>query len=174
MFSIEKALIEESIFILRGLRIMLDSDLAELYGVETKRLNEAVRRNRERFPEDFMFECTSNDLEDLRTQFATSNRINAWKHMRRVAPMVFTENGVAMLSGVLHSPRAVEVNISIMRTFTKLRGFKIIDATHEARLSNLENSTHKLFKLVFERLDVVDEILAPRLAPRRKKIGLKD
>ena len=93
--------IQNMIYVIRGQRIMLDSDLAKLYGVETKRLNEQVKRNSDRFPEDFMFECNSKDLESLWSQFATTNREGAWNHKRRSAPMVFTENGVAMLSSTL-------------------------------------------------------------------------
>ncbi len=95
--------IEVMIFIIRGQRVMLDSDLAELYGVELKALLQAVRRNQERFPTDFAFECTSSELEDLRSQFATTNRAIDWNHMRRSLPFVFTESGVAMLSSVLNS-----------------------------------------------------------------------
>jgi len=118
--------IEKMIYIIRGQRVMLDSDLAQLYGVETKALNQAVKRNLDRFPEDFYFECNFSDLEDLRSQIVTAKLekdATIWNHKRRVNPYVFTENGVAMLSGVLHGPLAVKVNISIMRIFTKLRSY---------------------------------------------------
>ena len=116
MKVIESAKIEKMIFYIRGQKVMLDSNLAELYEVETKRLNEAVKRNSERFPDDFMFQLTDEEADSLRSQFATSNE---GRGGRRYNPLVFTENGVAMLSGVLNSPRAIEVNIAIMRIFTK-------------------------------------------------------
>lgn len=112
--------IEKLIYVIRGQKVMLDSDLAELYGVETKVLNQAVKRNISRFPEDFMFECNSRGLDDLRSQFVTSNATNTWKYKRWTSPLVFTEVGIAMLSTVLKSERAIQVNISIMRTFIKL------------------------------------------------------
>ncbi len=115
--------IEAMIYTIKGLKVMLDSDLAKLYGVETKVLNQAVKRNIRRFPDDFMFECDLTMIENLRSQSVTANRSNTWNYKRRSAPMLFTENGVAMLSSVLNSERAIEVNIAIMRTFTKLRSF---------------------------------------------------
>ncbi|MEI7512425.1 MAG: ORF6N domain-containing protein [Candidatus Uhrbacteria bacterium] len=110
--------IENRIFIIRGKKVMLDRDIAELYGVETKVLNQAVKRNIERFPEDFMFELSLNEAESLRSQFVTSN---IGRGGARYLPVVFTEQGVAMLSSVLKSKRAIQVNIQIIRTFTKLR-----------------------------------------------------
>lgn len=153
---------------------MLDSDLAELYGVETKNLNKAVKRNISRFPSDFMFLIDSSDLADLRFQIGTANT----ERKKRFLPYVFTENGVAMLSGVLNSERAISVNISIMRTFTKLRGILLNDEVLSKRMRELEKGTNKLFRLVFDRLDTVDsEILeikreTPLLHTKRKKIGL--
>ena len=117
MKEISLSRIEKMIFVIRGVKVMLDSDLAELYGVETKNLNKAVKRNISRFPEDFMFQLDSSELADLRFQFGTANLDSK----RRFSPYVFTENGVAMLSGVLNNERAINVNISIMRTFTKIR-----------------------------------------------------
>jgi hypothetical protein len=110
--------IEKRIFVVRGLQVMLDEDLADLYGVETKRLIQQVRRNLERFPEDFMFQLTKSEAAALRLQIATSNE---GRGGRRYAPYVFTEQGVAMLSGVLRSDRAIAVNIAIMRAFVELR-----------------------------------------------------
>jgi hypothetical protein len=112
--------IKDKIHILRNIEVMLDSDLAELYGVETKRINEAVIRNPDKFPNDFMFICTQEEWEILRSQFATSN----WGG-RRHTPKAFTEQGVYMLATVLKSTQATEVTISIMRTFTKLRHYAI-------------------------------------------------
>jgi hypothetical protein len=110
--------IEKRIFVVRGRRVMLDEDLADLYGVETKRLVEQVKRNLMRFPEDFMLQLSKEEAAALRSQIATSNR---GRGGRRYAPYVFTEQGVAMLSSVLRSKRAIAVNIEIMRTFVELR-----------------------------------------------------
>jgi ORF6N domain len=107
--------IERSILLLRGHKVMLDADLAVLYGVSTKRLNEQVRRNRSRFPDDFMFQLTAEEVRSLRSQFATSKQ---GRGGRRYAPLVFTEQGIAMLSTVLNSERAIQVNIEIMRALS--------------------------------------------------------
>jgi len=159
--------IEALIYTIRGKRVMLDSELANLYGVETKRLNEQVKRNLTRFPADFMFQITKEEFIDLKSHFATSKSGSGGKQK---LPFVFTENGVAMLSGVLHSDRAIEVNISIMRTFTKLRSFLVMDCD---RIDKLETGTNQLFRIVFERLDSIEEIVYPKISPLRKKIGLK-
>ena len=111
--------VADRILSIRGHRVMFDADLAELYGVPTKRLNEAVRRNAARFPEDFMFQLTAEEAETLRSQFATSNGRGG----RRYIPYAFTEPGVAMLSSVLNSEQAVQVNIAIMRAFVRLRSW---------------------------------------------------
>ena len=116
--------IKSKIFTLRGMQVILDRDIATLYNVKTKALNQAVQRNRERFPKDFMFKLKKEEFLNLRSQFVTSSL----KHGgRRVLPYAFTEQGVAMLSSVLHSKRAIQVNIAIMRTFVKL---KAILSTH--------------------------------------------
>lgn len=120
-FSNEK--IVAMIYTINGHKVMLDSDLAKLYGVETRRLIEQVKRNLNRFPDDFLIVCDLANLNELKSQIATSNATTHWNHKRRTAPMVFTENGVAMLSTVLNSERAIQINIAIMRTFTKLRSF---------------------------------------------------
>lgn len=116
--TIPEEIITNKIYLIRDQKIMLDRDLAELYGVETKRLKEAVRRNKERFPDDFMFEMSKEELQNWRTHFATSKEV---KKGLRYAPFCFTEQGVAMLSSVLNSPRAIAVNIRIIRIFTKIR-----------------------------------------------------
>ena len=115
--------VESLIRVNRGQQVMLDRDLAELYGVETRRLNEQVKRNIERFPEDFMFQLTQNEFDNLKSQFATSS----WGGVRKL-PYAFTEQGVAMLSGVLKSPTAVEANIRIMRAFVSMRHFMVNNA----------------------------------------------
>jgi hypothetical protein len=160
--------IEKKIYVIRGVKVMLDVDLAELYGVETKILNQAVKRNLERFPSDFMFQLENHEVKDLRSQNATANL----NHMSRVAPFAFSENGVAMLSSVLNSSQAIQVNIAIMRIFTRMRSFMLFDEHLNSRLTNLETGSEKIFKIVFERLDSIEESLL--LNPhRRKKIGLK-
>ena len=165
--------IEKMIYIIRGQKVMLDSDLAELYGVETKQLTRQVRRNFSRFPDDFLILPNVNELEDLRSQIGAAIASTHWNHMRRTPPMLFTENGVAMLSSVLNSEQAIQVNITIIRTFTKLRSYPIIEDSIESRVSKLEEGTNKLFKIVFERMDNYEELLPPKLSPNRKKIGIK-
>lgn len=173
MEQVKSVSIEKMIFIIRGQKVMMDSDLAELYGVETKRLHEQVKRNISRFPDDFMFECDSDELEDLRSQFATANPAKHWNYKRRNLPIVFTESGVAMLSTVLNSERAIQVNIAIIRIFVKLRSFYSLENASAERINSLEKTTTKLFRIVFERLDSIEETVKPRLSPARKKIGLK-
>ena len=149
---------------------MLDRDLAELYGVETKVLKQAVRRNIARFPEDFMFELTKEEFRNWRSQFVTSNQD---KMGLRYSPMAFTEQGVAMLSSVLKSERAIEVNVAIMRTFVHLR--KIIATRRELarKLEELEGRLGKhdeQFKVVF---DAIRALMEEPEKPRRKKIGFE-
>jgi len=167
-FQVEK--IEAMIYSIRGQKVMLDSDLAQLYGVETGALNRQVKRNMNRFPSDFMFQLSEIEDESLRCQIGISNEI---KGGRRYLPYVFTESGVAMLSSVLSSERAVEINISIMRIFTKLRSFHALEGNNISELKNLKKSTNQLFKIVFERLDNLEEEMTPKLPANRKKIGLK-
>ena len=125
--------VESLIRVIRGQQVMLDRDLAELYGVETRRLNEQVKRNIERFPEDFMFQLTSNEFDNLKSQIA----ISSWGGVRKL-PYAFTEQGVAMLSGVLKSSTAVEVNIRIMRAFVSMRHFMANNAAIFQRLETIE------------------------------------
>lgn len=169
MTKIEKDIlqIENMIYIIRGQRVMLDSDLANLYGVETKVLNQAVKRNLDRFPEDFMFSLNQEEINFLRS--ANSKYGGA-----RYSPNVFTENGVAMLSSVLNSKSAIHVNIAIMRTFTKLRSFLAMETSMQDRMGKLEQNSTMLFKIIFERLDSIEEDITPKLQPNRKKIGLKN
>jgi len=142
---IPAGVIEHRIYLLRNHKVMLDRDLAHLYGVDTRILNQAVKRNRERFPEDFMFQLSSKETRNLRSQIVTSR----WGG-RRYLPYAFTEQGVAMLSSVLKSKRAIQVNIAIMRTFVRLRQ---ILATHKElarKLEELEQKYDAQFKEVFE------------------------
>ncbi len=166
--------IEKMIYVIRGQKVMLDSDLAELYEVETKVLNQAVKRHNSRFPEDFMFICNSNTLKDLRSQIVTANHTSSWNYKRRSFPMLFTESGIAMLSSVLNSERAVQVNISIIRIFVKLRSFLSMENTSTERIDKIEKNTTKLFKIIFKRMDTLEDIIVPKLPPHRRKIGLKE
>jgi hypothetical protein len=148
-----------------GQKVMLDRDLAKLYGVETKQLKRAVRRNIARFPKDFMFELTKEELDDLRSQSGTSS----WGGTRYL-PMVFTEQGVAMLSSVLTSERAAQVNIEIMRAFVRLRQMLAAHTDLERRLDALEESRYdEQFKVVF---DAIRALMKPPEKPR-KKIGFE-
>ena len=156
--------ITSKIYLIRNVKVMLDRDLAELYGVETKRLKEQVRRNIERFPEDFMFELTKDELGNWRSQFATSNQDIMGL---RIPPFVFTEHGILMLSSVLKSERAVQVNIQIMRTFTKLREALLDNKDLRRELEELKQLTEERFQVVFETLD---RILTVESKPK-KKIG---
>lgn len=142
--------IERKIYIVRNQKVMLDSDLAALYGVETRVLNQAVKRNLQRFPEDFMFQLTKEEFENLKSQFVTSSLGNYGG--RRKLPLVFTEQGVAMLSSVLNSERAVQVNIGIMRAFVSMRKMLSTNEEVDKRLTELENKsgeTDENFKKVF-------------------------
>ncbi|HEY6210219.1 MAG TPA: ORF6N domain-containing protein [Gemmatimonadales bacterium] len=155
---------ERRILMVRGEKVMLDSDLAELYGVATKTLNRAVRRNRERFPRDFMFELRAQDLALLRYQFGTSN---AGRGGRRYRPLVFTEQGVAMLSSVLHSDRAIQVNVVIMRAFVRLRQLLATHRDLARKLDELEQKYDNRFAVVF----VAIRRLMAQLDPPRRRIG---
>ncbi|MEK7657029.1 MAG: ORF6N domain-containing protein [Elusimicrobiota bacterium] len=155
--------IARSIFIIRGRRVMLDAHLAGLYGVPVKRLNEQVRRNLRRFPEDFMFHLSASEFGSLRSHFATLEK-GRGKH-RKYLPLVFTEQGVAMLSSVLNSERAIQANIWIMRAFLTLRGMLSADKDLAKRVDALEERYDAQFKSVF---DAIRELTAPlKEAPRR-------
>lgn len=153
--------IDKRIFVIRGRQVMLDEDLAELYGEETKRLIQQVKRNLKRFPEDFMFQLNKPEAEALRSQNATSNESRGG---RRYAPYVFTEQGVAMLSGVLRSDRAITVNIEIMRAFVELRRVASSYAEIQERLETLERE-------VTGRLDQHDKQLEQIFAALRQLIA---
>lgn len=161
--------IQNMIYVIRGQKVMLDSDLAELYGVETKVLNQAVKRNLKRFPEDFLFRLTRDEFEILKSQIVTSS--SEWGGKRK-QPLVFTENGVAMLSGILNSDRAIEVNICIMRIFTRLRSFYALEDRMDRKAGKLEQNVAQVFKVVFERLDNLEDATINQ--KKRKKIGLNN
>jgi hypothetical protein len=159
--------IEKTIYLIRGQRVMLDADLALLYRVTTKALNQAVRRNRARFPIDFMFQLTTKELGELnRSQIVTASQ----KHRDpRFRPYAFTEQGVAMLSSVLHSKRAILVNIEIMRTFARLRLMLATNTELARRLDQLESKYDRQFNVVF---DAIRQLMAPA-PPDRKQVGFR-
>jgi hypothetical protein len=161
----DRRIVEQSIYLIRGHKVMLDEDLAKLYEVETGALVRAVQRNIERFPFDFMFQLTDDENLLLRCQIGISKK---GRGGRRYLPYAFTEQGLAMLSGVLQSPRAVAVNVEIMRAFVRLRN---LISSHEAladQLQKLERKYDHQFKVVF---DAIREIMNPQLIPKKRRIG---
>jgi hypothetical protein len=159
----------EKIYVVRDKKVMLDIDLAELYDVETRRLNEQVKRNKARFPEDFMFQLTQEEFENLMSQFATSS----WGGLRKL-PNAFAEQGVAMLSGVIHSERAIKVNIQIMRVFTRLRKMLTDTLSVKLEIEEIKNklkNQDKNIELVFTYLD---ELIEKHENPEpRPRVGFK-
>ena len=155
--------IEQRIFLLRGERVMLSTDLARLYEVEPRALIQAVKRNADRFPSDFMFQLTAREFASLKSRIV----ISSWGGIRRAAPYAFTEQGVAMLSSVLRSKRAVQVNIEIMRTFVRLRRLLASNAALSRKLAQLEQKYDARFKVVF---DAIRQLMTPP-EPKRRPIG---
>jgi len=166
-------LIEDTILLIRGKRVILDHDLATLYGVTTRALNQAVKRNLDRFPEDFMFQLTKAETEEwqrfkpLRSQIVILKKARGTH--RKYQPYAFTEHGILMLSSVLKSQRAVEVNIQIMRTFVRLRRMLVSNETLIERLDKLEEDYDEKFKIVF---DAIRHLMKPP-AVKRKPIGFR-
>jgi ORF6N domain len=158
--------IEQQIHLIRGHRVMLDKDLAELYGVPTKVLNQAVSRNISRFPEDFMFQLTADEAQSLRSQIVTLKKGDHFKHL----PRVFTQEGVAMLSGVLRSERAVEVNIAIMRTFVRLRQISLINSELASKLAELEGKLERHDADIETILQTLNQLIS-KPEPTRRRIG---
>ena len=158
--------IEQRILLIRGQRVMLDADLAELYGVETKQLVRAIKRNISRFPPDFMLQLSKDDFENLRCHFGTSSQWGG----RRYPPYAFTEQGVAMLSSVLRSKRAIQVNIEIMRAFVRLRRILASHAELARKLDAMEKKYDGQFRIVF---DAIRELMKPQQSPPgpKRKIG---
>jgi hypothetical protein len=182
---IPAARIAQSIYLLRGQKVMLDFDLAALYGVATKVLNQAVKRNRERFPDDFMFRLTAEERSNLRSQIVTSSRqildnqripsnrsqfvTGSFKHRERKSrPYAFTEQGVAMLSSVLNSARAVKVNIAIMRAFVKLRETLETNRELAQKFAELEKRVGKHDEKIDAILEAIRQLIAPPKKPRRE------
>jgi hypothetical protein len=159
--ALAPARVDRKILLLRGERVILDEELAALYGVETKFLTRAVRRNAERFPADFMFQLTAEEHAALRIQFGTSK---AGRGGRRYRPYAFTEEGVAMLSSVLRSKRAVAVNVEIMRAFVRLRAMLAGHEDLARKLAALERKYDSQFRVVF---DAIRDLMAPPGKPRR-------
>ncbi len=157
--------IAKCIYLIRGQKVMLSSNLAELYDVEPRALIQAVKRNRDRFPGDFIFQLTRREFDDLKSQFV----ISSWGGMRRATPYAFTEQGVAMLSSLLNSERAILVNIEIMRNFARLREILSTHADLARRLEELEAKYDIKFKVVF---DALRELMKKPRAPRRE-IGFR-
>ena len=186
---VQEERIEQAILLIRGEKVMLDADLAALYGVATRVLIQAVKRNAERFPPDFIFQLTKEEVDLLRSQFVTSksaNRLNQGESGilrsqfviskigdprggRRYLPYAFTEQGVAMLSSVLHSPRAIAVNIEIMRAFIRLRRILASHVNLARKLETLEKKYDAQFKMVF---DAIRKLMAPP-ETKRRRIGFK-
>ena len=158
--------IEQAIYLIRGEKVMLDRDLAALYGVSTKVLKQAVKRNVARFPNDFMFVLSAAELRAWRSQFVTSK---ADRKGLRYAPMAFTEHGILMLSTVLNSERAIRVNVEIMRAFVRLRQLITSDADLSRRLDELERKYDRQFKVVFA---AIRQLITPR-ARNCKEIGFR-
>ena len=154
--------ITNKIYFIRDHKVMLDRDLADLYGVETKLLKRTVRRNIDRFPSDFMFELTKKELENWRCQIGTSNNI---KMGLRYSPMAFTEQGVAMLSSVLNSKRAIQANIQIMRAFTMLRTMLLTHDDLRRKIEDMEAKYDKQFRIVFQ---AIKQLLKEDDKPKRK------
>ncbi|MBN1655081.1 MAG: ORF6N domain-containing protein [Deltaproteobacteria bacterium] len=156
--------IERAILVLRGYRVMLDTDLATLYKVDTRVLVQAVKRNADRFPTDFMFQLNEDEAELLRSQTVILEKGGRGQH-RKYLPYAFTEQGVAMLSSVLRSPRAVQVNIEIMRAFVRLRQMLQQNADLARKLAALEKKYDAQFKVVF---DAIRQLMAPPAKPKRR------
>ncbi|MGH7197247.1 MAG: ORF6N domain-containing protein [Candidatus Omnitrophota bacterium] len=161
MHLISHETVEKTIFTIRNKKVMLDADLARLYGVETKALNRAVLRNLERFPDDFMFQLKPKEADDLRCQFGTSKRGG-----RRYLPYVFTEHGILMLSSVLNSSRAIQVNIQIMRIYMKMREMALSYKDLIAKIDEMEKKYDKQFQVVFKAIKLLLE--KPKAGPPKR------
>jgi len=161
--TVPAEIIEQKIYLIRGHKVMLDGDLAELYGVSTKAFNQAVKRNLDRFPSDFMFQLNARESETMRSKIVTAAKRNI-----RYRPYVFTEQGVAMLSSVLRSKRAVYVNIAIMRAFVKMRTLLASHVHLLRRLNDMEKKYDQQFRVVFE---AIRELMKPEPVPPKRRIG---
>ena len=167
---ITEKVIESKIYFIRGQKVMIDSDLAEMYGVETRRLKEQVKRNRDRFPEDFMFELTAKEAEDFsRSQFATLKRGYNIKYL----PYVFTEHGVLMLSSILRSKQATDVNIRIMRVYSKMKELLMLNKDILLKLEKLERSSDKHDKDIQIIFSYIKKLIEQPVKEKTTRIGFK-
>jgi len=164
---IPEEIIEQKIYLIRGHKVMLSNHLAALYQVEPKRLIQAVKRNKERFPDDFMFQLTDEEFQNLKSQIVTSS----WGGFRRSTPYAFTEQGVAMLSSVLRSERAIRVNIAIMRAFVKLREILSTHKDLAQKLNELEQKIARHDDEITAIFDAIHQLMAPPPAKPRRRIG---
>lgn len=162
-----ESLITNKIYRIRGMQVMLDFDLAELYGVETKVLKQQVRRNIERFPDDFFFQLSEDEFDSLRSQFVTSKKGGV-----RYAPFAFTEQGVSMLSSVLRSKQAIDVNIQIMRVFVKMRSLITSNTAILEKIEKLEATEEEQNAHIRRIYEIIKELIEPNYK-NRKKIGFK-
>jgi len=162
--------IENQIYLIRGQKVMLDSDLARLYGVETRILNQAVKRNMERFPEDFMFKLTWKEMKSLRSQFVIlDKKFKGRKHVKYL-PNVFTEQGIAMLSSVVNSKKAIKVNIVIMRAFVRIRQFLSTHKILAEKIKELQAKTDKHDVEIQAIFEAIRNIINPQVK-RKREIG---
>lgn len=155
---------EAGILVIRGQKVLLDADLARLYGVPTKRFNEQVRRNRERFPADFMFQLNADEFADLRSQNATSN---IERGGRRYAPFAFTEHGAIMAATILNSPKATEMSVFIVRAFVHLRGMLSTQQELAVKLDELENKVATHDQAITGLLNAIRQLMSPPVPPKR-------
>ena len=163
------ARIENMIYIVRGQRVMLDSDLAELYGVETRRLNEQVRRNINRFPEDFMFQLVPQEVADLKSQFATSRSGHGGRRRR---PRAFTEHGAIMLASVLNSERAVETSVFVVRAFVRMREMLVHHKEVANKIKQIERRVARHDDEIRALLEAIRQLIVPSV-PEKRQIGFK-
>lgn len=171
--------IESRILLIRGQKVMLDADLAELYGVETKVFNQAVKRNVDRFPEDFMFQLTSEEFADLRCQIDTSNlrsqfvtsNIPSGRGGRRSLPYVFTEHGAIMAASVLNSPRAIEISVHVVRAFVHLRELVSGNKELAQKLNLLERKVGAHDRAIAELINAIRQLMSPSEPKKKRPIG---
>jgi hypothetical protein len=163
--------IEDQIYAIRGKRVMLDADLADLYGVTTRRLNEQVRRNIERFPADFAFQLTNQEIAILMSQNATSSQVAGGHGGRRKRPLVFTEHGAIMAASVLNSPRAVEVSVFVVRAFVKLRELSVAHKEIGRKLDALERKVAGHDQAIAGLINAIRELMTPPEPKKKRPIG---
>ena len=163
--------IEDQIYTIRGKKVMLDSDLADLYGVTTRRLNEQVRRNANRFPSDFVFQLTYQDVTSLKSQNATSRQIVRSHGGRRNKPLVFTEHGAIMAASVLNSPQAVEVSVFVVRAFVKLRELSVKHKKLANKLDELERKVIGHDQAISSLINAIRELMKPPEPGKKRPIG---